>query len=112
MSHLNVLFFVCLSLSDGMAMFSPVSLARYRRSSVSINPSGPSQVTVCLWSNDKNDRGRSVVWLTVPHRSLQLVPLSPFSATAERPDHKRQVSGPLVLVSLFVKVSLLSLLWV
>ncbi|XP_040038095.1 P2R1A-PPP2R2A-interacting phosphatase regulator 1 [Gasterosteus aculeatus] len=50
------------SVSDGMAMFSPVSLARYRRSSVSINPSGPSQ----------------------------LVPLSPFSATAERPDHKRQ----------------------
>ncbi|KAM8899974.1 uncharacterized protein AB9W97_010143 isoform 1-T1 [Spinachia spinachia] len=50
------------SVSDGMAMFSPVSSARYRRSSVSINPSGPSQ----------------------------LVPLSPFSATRDRPDHKRQ----------------------
>ncbi|KAF3840536.1 hypothetical protein F7725_006398, partial [Dissostichus mawsoni] len=33
--------------SDGMTVFSPVSSARYRRSSVSINPS--SQLSVC-WS--------------------------------------------------------------
>ncbi|TNN47446.1 hypothetical protein EYF80_042331 [Liparis tanakae] len=32
------------SVSDGMAVFSPVSSARYRRSSVSINPSCPSQL--------------------------------------------------------------------
>ncbi|KAI3373336.1 hypothetical protein L3Q82_006639 [Scortum barcoo] len=50
------------SVSDGMAVFSPVSSARYRRSSVSINPSGP----------------------------LQLVPLSPFSLTGDRLDQKRQ----------------------
>ncbi|TDH05398.1 hypothetical protein EPR50_G00142540 [Perca flavescens] len=31
------------SVSDGMTIFSPVSSARYRRSSVSINPSCPSQ---------------------------------------------------------------------
>ncbi|XP_075957341.1 PABIR family member 2 isoform X2 [Anarhichas minor] len=31
------------SVSDGMTVFSPVSSARYRRSSVSINPSCPSQ---------------------------------------------------------------------
>lgn len=48
--------------SDGMAVFSPVSSARYRRSSVSINPSCPSQ----------------------------LGPLSPFSLTTDRLDHKRQ----------------------
>lgn len=42
----------CPSLSDGMTVFSPVSSARYRRSSVSINPSCPSQVSVCnLCSN-------------------------------------------------------------
>ncbi|XP_078122496.1 uncharacterized protein LOC144527988 isoform X1 [Sander vitreus] len=45
-----------------MTVFSPVSSARYRRSSVSINPSCPSQ----------------------------LVPLSPFSLTGDRLDHKRQ----------------------
>ncbi|XP_061596398.1 P2R1A-PPP2R2A-interacting phosphatase regulator 1 isoform X1 [Cololabis saira] len=45
--------------SDGMTVFSPVSSSRYRRSSVSINPS-------------------------------QLVPLSPFSLSGERPDQKRQ----------------------
>ncbi|XP_028277057.1 protein FAM122A [Parambassis ranga] len=50
------------SVSDGMTIFSPVSSARYRRSSVSINPSCPSQ----------------------------LGPLSPFSLTADRPDQKRQ----------------------
>ncbi|XP_035480469.1 P2R1A-PPP2R2A-interacting phosphatase regulator 1 [Scophthalmus maximus] len=50
------------SVSDGMTVFSPVSSARYRRSSVSINPSCPSQ----------------------------LVPLSPFSLTGDRLDHKRQ----------------------
>ncbi|XP_029374781.1 protein FAM122A [Echeneis naucrates] len=43
------------SVSDGMTVFSPVSSARYRRSSVSINPSCPSQ----------------------------LVPLSPFSLTGD-----------------------------
>lgn len=48
--------------SDGMMIFSPVTSARYRRSSVSINPSCPPQ----------------------------LVPLSPFSATADRLDLKRQ----------------------
>ncbi|XP_026184546.1 protein FAM122A isoform X2 [Mastacembelus armatus] len=48
--------------SDGMAVFSPVSSARYRRSSVSINPSCPSQ----------------------------FVSLSPFSLTGDRLDHKRQ----------------------
>ncbi|XP_022077906.1 P2R1A-PPP2R2A-interacting phosphatase regulator 1 [Acanthochromis polyacanthus] len=50
------------SVSDGMTVFSPVSSARYRRSSVSINPSCPSQ----------------------------LVPLSPFSLTGDRLDQKRQ----------------------
>ncbi|KAG8008392.1 hypothetical protein GBF38_019537, partial [Nibea albiflora] len=45
-----------------MTVFSPVSSARYRRSSVSINPSCPSQ----------------------------LVPLSPFSLTGDRLDQKRQ----------------------
>ncbi|KAM7373879.1 hypothetical protein PAMP_006569 [Pampus punctatissimus] len=45
-----------------MTVFSPVVSARYRRSSVSINPSCPSQ----------------------------LVPLSPFSLTGDRLDHKRQ----------------------
>ncbi|XP_058483759.1 P2R1A-PPP2R2A-interacting phosphatase regulator 1 isoform X2 [Solea solea] len=50
------------SVSDGMTIFSPVSSARYRRSSVSINPSCPSQ----------------------------LVPLSPFSLTGDRLDQKRQ----------------------
>ncbi|XP_033935644.1 P2R1A-PPP2R2A-interacting phosphatase regulator 1 isoform X2 [Pseudochaenichthys georgianus] len=48
------------SVSDGMTVFSPVSSARYRRSSVSINPSS------------------------------QLVPLSPFSLTGDRLDLKRQ----------------------
>ncbi|XP_029957342.1 protein FAM122A isoform X1 [Salarias fasciatus] len=51
------------SVSDGMAVFTPVSSARYRRSSVSINPSGPSQ---------------------------QLVSLSPFSLTADRLEQKKQ----------------------
>ncbi|XP_029957345.1 protein FAM122A isoform X4 [Salarias fasciatus] len=50
------------SVSDGMAVFTPVSSARYRRSSVSINPSGPSQ----------------------------LVSLSPFSLTADRLEQKKQ----------------------
>lgn len=49
------------NVSDGMTVFSPVSSARYRRSSVSINPSCPSRV-----------------------------PLSPFCLTGERLDHKRQ----------------------
>ncbi|XP_060942446.1 P2R1A-PPP2R2A-interacting phosphatase regulator 1 isoform X2 [Limanda limanda] len=50
------------SVSDGTTVFSPVSSARYRRSSVSINPSCPSQ----------------------------LIPLSPFSLSGDRPDQKRQ----------------------
>lgn len=40
------IYYLCLS--DGMTVFSPVSSARYRRSSVSINPSCPSQVSVCV----------------------------------------------------------------
>ncbi|KAM9332411.1 P2R1A-PPP2R2A-interacting phosphatase regulator 1 [Pholidichthys leucotaenia] len=55
------------SVSDGMSIFSPVSMARYRRSSVSINPTCPSQL------------------------------LSPFSLTAAATDrlqdHKRTVDG-------------------
>ncbi|KAL0994346.1 hypothetical protein UPYG_G00120930 [Umbra pygmaea] len=50
------------SVSDGMAVFSTTSSARYRRSSVSVNPSCPSRA----------------------------VPLSPFSLGGERPDHKKQ----------------------
>lgn len=50
------------SVGDGMTVFSPTSSARYRRSSVSINPSCPSRA----------------------------IPLSPFSLCSERPDHKRQ----------------------
>nr|XP_046267299.1 P2R1A-PPP2R2A-interacting phosphatase regulator 1 isoform X1 [Scatophagus argus] len=53
------------SVSDGMTVFSPMCSARYRRSSVSINPSCPSQ----------------------------LVPLSPFSLTPDRLDQKRQCSN-------------------
>ncbi|XP_047463604.1 P2R1A-PPP2R2A-interacting phosphatase regulator 1 [Mugil cephalus] len=49
------------SVSDGMTVFGPVSSARYRRSSVSINPSCPSQ----------------------------LVPLSPFCLSGDRLDQKR-----------------------
>ncbi|XP_056140899.1 P2R1A-PPP2R2A-interacting phosphatase regulator 1 isoform X3 [Lampris incognitus] len=48
--------------SDGMTVFSPMNTARYRRSSVSVNPSCPSRV----------------------------VPLSPFSLSNERIDPKRQ----------------------
>lgn len=50
------------SVSDGMTVFSPVSSARYRRSSVSVNPSCPSRA----------------------------VPLFPFSLAGERSHHKRQ----------------------
>ncbi|XP_041750653.1 P2R1A-PPP2R2A-interacting phosphatase regulator 1 [Coregonus clupeaformis] len=50
------------SVSDGMTVFSPTSSARYRRSSVSVNPSCP----------------------------YRAIPLSPFSLGGERPDHKRQ----------------------
>nr|XP_046159868.1 P2R1A-PPP2R2A-interacting phosphatase regulator 1-like [Oncorhynchus gorbuscha] len=50
------------SVSDGMTVFSPTISPRYRRSSVSVNPSCPSLA----------------------------VPLSPFSLGGERPDHKRQ----------------------
>ncbi|KAM6984617.1 P2R1A-PPP2R2A-interacting phosphatase regulator 1 [Aplochiton taeniatus] len=50
------------SVSDGMTVFSPVSSARYRRSSVSVNPSCPSRA----------------------------VPLFPFSLAGEHSHHKRQ----------------------
>ncbi|CAB1352590.1 unnamed protein product [Coregonus sp. 'balchen'] len=50
------------SVSDGMTVFSPTISGRYRRSSVSVNPSCPSRA----------------------------VPLFPFSLGGERPDHKRQ----------------------
>lgn len=50
------------NVSDGMTVFGPVSSARYRRSSVSINPS-------------------------------QTVPLSPFSLSGDRLDHKRPVEN-------------------
>ncbi|XP_034033494.1 protein FAM122A isoform X1 [Thalassophryne amazonica] len=53
------------SVSDGMTVFTPVSSARYRRSSVSINLGCPSQVA----------------------------PLSPFSLAAARLDQKRQDDG-------------------
>ncbi|XP_037323316.2 P2R1A-PPP2R2A-interacting phosphatase regulator 1 [Pungitius pungitius] len=46
------------SVSDGMAMFSPVSSARYRRSSVSINPSGPSQLVPLSPSSATRDHKR------------------------------------------------------
>ncbi|TRZ03492.1 hypothetical protein DNTS_000507 [Danionella cerebrum] len=48
--------------SDGMTVFSSNSSARYRRSSMSINPSCPSRTH----------------------------PLSPFSLSCERSEHKRQ----------------------
>ncbi|XP_068437051.1 P2R1A-PPP2R2A-interacting phosphatase regulator 1 [Clinocottus analis] len=57
------------SVSDGMTVFSPVSSARYRRSSVSINPSCPSQ----------------------------LVPVSPFSLTGDRPDKKQEENMEMTL---------------
>ncbi|XP_030648912.1 protein FAM122A [Chanos chanos] len=53
------------SVSDGMTVFSQSTSARYRRSSVSVNPSCPSRV----------------------------LPLSPFSFPNERPEHKRQVEN-------------------
>lgn len=73
-----------------MTVFSPVSSARYRRSSVSINPSCPSQVGVIIMMI-------YLLSVSVSHPSflllllLQLVPLSPFSLTGDRHDHKRQV---------------------
>ncbi|XP_046869703.1 P2R1A-PPP2R2A-interacting phosphatase regulator 1 isoform X1 [Hypomesus transpacificus] len=57
------------SVSDGMTVFSPTSSARYRRSSVSVNPSCPSGAT----------------------------PLSPFSLGSERPDLKRQENMEMTL---------------
>ncbi|XP_066507240.1 P2R1A-PPP2R2A-interacting phosphatase regulator 1 [Hoplias malabaricus] len=48
------------SVSDGMTVFSSNSSARYRRSSVSVNPTCPSRT-----------------------------PLSPFSLSSERSDHRR-----------------------
>ncbi|CAL8276938.1 unnamed protein product [Arctogadus glacialis] len=48
--------------SDGMTVFGPVSSARYRRSSVSVNPSCPSRQ----------------------------IPMSPFSLTNDRLEHKTQ----------------------
>ncbi|XP_051973252.1 P2R1A-PPP2R2A-interacting phosphatase regulator 1-like [Xyrauchen texanus] len=51
--------------SEGMTVFSSNSSARYRRSSVSVNPS-------------------------LPARTL---PLSPFSLSCERSEHKRQIEN-------------------
>ncbi|KAL7847186.1 hypothetical protein SRHO_G00221660 [Serrasalmus rhombeus] len=53
------------NVSDGMTVFSSNSSARYRRSSVSVNPSFPSRT----------------------------LPLSPFSLSGERPDHRRQMEN-------------------
>lgn len=50
------------SVSDGTTSLSPMSSARFRRSSVSVNLRGPSQ----------------------------LLPLSPFCLSADRTEHKRQ----------------------
>ncbi|XP_051541530.1 P2R1A-PPP2R2A-interacting phosphatase regulator 1-like isoform X1 [Myxocyprinus asiaticus] len=51
--------------SDGMTVFSSNYSARYRRSSVSVNPSLPSRT----------------------------LPLSPFSLSCERSEHKRQIEN-------------------
>ncbi|KAI7793275.1 P2R1A-PPP2R2A-interacting phosphatase regulator 1 [Triplophysa rosa] len=51
------------NVSDGMTVFSSNNSARYRRSSVSVNPSCPSRI----------------------------LPLSPFSLPCERSEHKRQI---------------------
>lgn len=53
------------NVSDGTTVFSSTSSARYRRSSVSVNPSCPSRT----------------------------LPLSPFSLSCERPEHKRQIEN-------------------
>ncbi|KAF5904828.1 protein FAM [Clarias magur] len=50
------------NVSDGMTVFSSNTSARYRRSSVSVNPSCPSRT----------------------------LPFSPFSLCSERPDPRRQ----------------------
>lgn len=81
-------------ISDGMMIFSPVTSARYRRSSVSINPSCPPQVSVSArcdaftaLRHSGLDPALDLFFSSIP----QLVPLSPFSATADRLDLKRQV---------------------
>lgn len=93
MQGMNKTLFLSIS-SDGMMIFSPVTSARYRRSSVSINPSCPPQVSVSV---------RCDAFTALRHPGLhpaldlsfspspQLVPLSPFSATADRLELKRQV---------------------
>ncbi|XP_026876734.2 protein FAM122A [Electrophorus electricus] len=53
------------NVSDAMTVFNSNSSARYRRSSVSINPSCPSRT----------------------------LPPSPFSLSSERPDHRRQMDN-------------------
>lgn len=58
------------SVSDGMTVFSPVSSARYRRSSVSVNPSCPSRA--------------------VPLFPFSLAGERSFSLAGERSHHKRQ----------------------
>lgn len=77
-----------------MMIFSPVTSARYRRSSVSINPSCPPQVSVSARCDAFTalrhpglDQALDFFSSSIP----QLVPLSPFSATADRLDLKRQV---------------------
>lgn len=57
------------NVSDGMTVFSSNSSARYRRSSVSVNPSCPSRI----------------------------LPLSPFSLPCERSEHKRQIEQSMEL---------------
>ncbi|XP_055064572.2 P2R1A-PPP2R2A-interacting phosphatase regulator 1 [Misgurnus anguillicaudatus] len=57
------------NVSDGTTVFSSNSSARYRRSSVSVNPSCPSRI----------------------------LPLSPFSLPCERSDHKRQIEHNMAL---------------
>lgn len=91
---INVYF--CKSVvSDGMTIFSPVSSARYRRSSVSINPSCPSQVSMFNSDDAFTVLLQSVICWPSSIISflllLQLVPLSPFSLTGDRLDQKRQV---------------------
>ncbi|KAA0703923.1 hypothetical protein E1301_Tti000433 [Triplophysa tibetana] len=54
------------NVSDGMTVFGSNNSARYRRSSVSVNPSCPSRI----------------------------LPLSPFSLPCERSEHKRQNREP------------------
>ncbi|PWA24653.1 hypothetical protein CCH79_00016186 [Gambusia affinis] len=74
------------NVSDGMTVFSPVSSARYRRSSVSINPS-----QVGNHGNTSEQSGQKA-WTSTGPKGLEqgwVVPLSPFSLSGDRLDHKR-----------------------